>query len=208
MHISDIYIFFQIQAGQSCKSNAIRLVHQTIKKTPDSRRKVKRLHLHVKRRRKRKAGDRDGENKASDDFSTVMSGFARSRSIYPPAGLPLCPDDDRGAVHHSVGSALGLDFVGDHRIVLLSEALEHARAEHELLLRGRKKTIIVRRRPPVRRKPASAPPVRTASARWPPGYDIHMRSRRQADAAVAQRLAAVVSPPHQLPVNDDRAGPR
>lgn len=81
--ISDIYIFFRYRRP-ICKSNAIRLVHQTIKKTPGQfRRKAKTPAPSCKATKKNESGDRDGEKQRQTIFSTVMSGFARSRSIYP-----------------------------------------------------------------------------------------------------------------------------
>lgn len=60
--ISDIYIFFRYRRP-ICKSNAIRLVHQTIKKTPGQfRRKAKTPAPSCKATKKNESGDRDGEN--------------------------------------------------------------------------------------------------------------------------------------------------
>ena len=66
--ISDIYIFFRYRRP-ICKSNAIRLVHQTIKKTPGQfRRKAKTPAPSCKATKKNESGDRDGENSVRRSF--------------------------------------------------------------------------------------------------------------------------------------------
>ena len=55
---------------------------------------------------------------ASDDpLDGDVGIFAQQVDVSLLAGLSLGPNDDRGAVHHPVGRALGFDLVGDDRIV-------------------------------------------------------------------------------------------
>lgn len=179
--------------------------HRTMKKAPGQfRRKQKRLHRHAKRRRETKAETVTAKTASDDLFDSNVGIGAQQVDIPLLAGLPFGPDDDRGTVHHPVGSALCLDFIGDHRIVLAFEALEHR--IDELLLRGREDD----HRPP---PPQSAEnqrqhlqsEQRQRGSRS--GHDVHVRPCGQTDTRRGPEARRGSQPPYQLPVNDDRAGP-
>ncbi len=120
--------------------------HRTMKKAPGQfRRKQKRLHRHAKRRRETKAETVTAKTASDDLFDSNVGIGAQQVDIPLLAGLPFGPDDDRGTVHHPVGSALCLDFIGDHRISPLLSRRSNIASMNSFF--EAEKTIIVRRRP-------------------------------------------------------------
>lgn len=82
IHIRYLHLF-QIQAA-NLQIECHPAGSSDNKKTPGQfRRKAKTPAPSCKATKKNESGDRDGEKQRQTIFSTVMSGFARSRSIYP-----------------------------------------------------------------------------------------------------------------------------